>query len=143
MPAADAIPPAPRPREIIHCARCGEENLAGATCCHACEAHLYLACPACGQRCLRALKQCAQCGARMGSSRWNRIKSRIFRWCTPWEALGGLVVLAALIVLLVQLVLSLGSTVAQPPEEPDSDPATPRGGAAKPSADTAPVPPED
>lgn len=140
---SDAVPtPAPRPREVIPCTKCGAENLAGATRCHECHAHLYLGCPACGAGNLRSRKNCALCGARLGRSWLSRLKVRIFRRFKPMEAMVGLLVLAGVIFLLVRFLVSFGAdpepkgTPASPYTLPSTDPLKqqppPAGPTAKP-----------
>lgn len=106
-------------REIIHCVRCDVENLAGATRCHECGAHLYLACRACGEGNLRSRRTCSKCGARLGRSAVRRLKDKLFRRFSPVETLLGLAVLAVLIVLMIRLVIAVASL--EPPSE-EEDP---------------------
>jgi uncharacterized membrane protein YvbJ len=125
MPEPSPAGPAPRPREVIHCAKCDAENLAGATRCNECGAHLYLGCLACGEGNLRTLTHCTKCGARLGRSRLNRIKDKVFRRFTALEMLVGAVVLIGLILLLVRLVLVMGSVAPEEPAKPEYEHTVP------------------
>lgn len=133
-------PAAPSPREIIHCAKCDTENLAGATRCHECGAHLYLACPVCQQANLRHRRLCAGCGARLGRGGLRRLKDKVFRRFSLLETSLGLVALAALIFLLIRLVAALGSVEPEPEEEPEYDHTVPSTDPAKPPPGTEPAP---
>ena len=93
MSGPSSDPPNQRPREVVHCAKCDAENLAGATRCHECGGHLYLGCPACGAGNPRSLKTCTQCGARLGRSWFSRTKAKVFRRLNVVEALAAFVVI--------------------------------------------------
>ena len=140
MSEPSPIPVAPRPREVIHCAKCDEENLAGATRCHECGAHLYLGCPACGAGNLRTLSHCTQCGARLGRSRLNRTKDKIFRRFTAFEMLAGVGLFIALVLLLVRLVLAMGGPEPEVPAKPEYEHEVPSKDPSKLPDDAEPAP---
>jgi hypothetical protein len=112
---------APAKREVIRCAKCDAENLAGATRCHECGAHLYLVCQQCGRPSIRSLRSCAFCGARLGRSAWLRLRDRVFGRFSFWKALGSAVVLAIVIRILVVACRGLMSPEPEEPSVPEYD----------------------
>jgi hypothetical protein len=108
-------PAAPPKREIIRCAKCEAENLAGATRCHECGAHLYLVCQRCGRPSVRSLRACSFCGARLGRSAWLRLWEQLFGRFPLWKTLGGMVALAVVIRILV---VACRGLLGPEPEEP-------------------------
>ena len=110
MSGPSSDPPNQRPREVVHCAKCDAENLAGATRCHECGGHLYLGCPACGAGNPRSLKTCTQCGARLGRSWFSRTKAKVFRRLNVVEAIAAFVVIGGMIWLALWLMHTAGGS---------------------------------
>lgn len=74
------------------------------------------------------MKHCAKCGARLGRSRLNRIKDRLFRRFTVLETFAGITLLAGLIWLLVRLVSAMPNpeVTEEPPPEPGHEEPIPK-----------------
>ncbi len=94
-------PPDSVPKQVVQCANCRAENLAGATLCCECDSHLYLVCRHCGRSNIRTLRYCAGCDGRLGGSVWKRRFRKIFRKVDPVTAIVGLVVLLIVLLFLV------------------------------------------
>lgn len=94
-------PPGPVPQQVVQCANCSADNLAGATLCRECDSHLYLVCRHCGRSNIRTLRRCASCDERLGGSVWKRRFRKIFRKVDPVTAVVGLIVLLIALLVLV------------------------------------------
>jgi hypothetical protein len=143
MPEIQQNPTAPRQREIIRCAKCDTENLAGATRCHDCGAHLYLACRQCGRANLRSNRQCSACGHRIGRGFMARLRDKYVRRWTKTELTLGLLVFFLLVLGAIHFVeVMLGPPTEEPPTPvyehtvPTKDPSKlPEGAEPAPKAD--------
>jgi hypothetical protein len=93
--------PGSAPKQIVRCANCSADNLAGATLCQECDSHLYIVCRHCGRSNARTLRRCAGCDGRLGGSAWKRRVRRIFRKADPVTLIVGLIVLLVVVLLLV------------------------------------------
>jgi predicted amidophosphoribosyltransferase len=103
MPEMTNKPPFPAGRELIRCAKCDAENLAGAIKCHECGAHLYRVCPSCGRSNVRTRRHCIACSGRIGRTAWQRLRDKAVRQLNPWKIGAAVVVLAVLTKLLLML----------------------------------------
>jgi len=119
MTEATSKPTPPPGRQMIQCAKCGAENLAGSDKCHECGAHLYLSCPACGRSSVRTLRRCVACDGRIGRSRWARLRDKVFGRFGPLKITLGLLVLAVVIKLLIMVVNALAGPPIEEPTEPE------------------------
>lgn len=117
MPESNDAPGRPASREVIHCAKCDAENLAGAARCHECGAHLYRVCRQCGRSTVRTERRCAHCGARLGRSAWQRVREKLFRRFSLWELAVGLVLIALAVRLLIGIIHFLFRPPPPPPDE--------------------------
>jgi hypothetical protein len=136
-------PPLAAGREVVRCAKCDAENLAGASKCRDCGAHLYRVCPTCGRSNVRTRRYCIACSGRIGRSRWQRLRDKVFRRFSPWKVSLALLGLAVLTKLVLMLVNTLIVPVVEDSDEPyynetvNHGPGTPPPG---PAAPTAPKP---
>jgi hypothetical protein len=125
MPENVPAEPVTRKRDIIHCAKCDAENLAGATRCHECGAHLYLACRNCGEANLRTHRNCEHCGSRIGRSSLQRLRDKVFRRFTLTESVIGLVVLVLAVLGFIRLIETFMKPDMEPPSRPEWDHTVP------------------
>lgn len=96
-------PPFPPGSELIRCAKCDAENLAGASKCHHCEAHLYRICPSCGRSNVRTRRHCIVCSCKLGRTPMQKMRDNLFRGSGPIKLGIAVVVLVVLTVLAIKL----------------------------------------
>ena len=66
--------------------------------CQACSAHLYLLCRKCHHRNPRALHTCEECGARLKSSSWRRLRKWLTRSDSKFRPVEVLIALAMIFI---------------------------------------------
>lgn len=102
------------PTEVIRCGICGAENLARATRCRECDAHLYVVCRACGTANLRGPRDCTACGTRLGGSRWRR---KLRRWRRRFDLVAFTVIFLGILAAVWYLYTNTQRPTVPPPTE--------------------------
>jgi ribosomal protein L40E len=89
----------------VECAKCGRANSREATCCEACEAHLYVNCKTCGAKNPRVAETCAECDRELHREKKKRKQhgSHVDARQSIFPVVGGLFVLLLLIILGIRL----------------------------------------